>query len=88
MTTPNEEPEEAEDKTPRYQCPRCGKTDQINVSVVCYARLDQSDPSNLETEIDTSDQEWDDDSTMQCSACLYSGKMHDCAEAALSGSGK
>lgn len=44
------------------------------MTVLCWARLDQDDPDNIETDIDTSDQEWDDDSVMRCDACGHCAK--------------
>jgi hypothetical protein len=58
----------------RYCCPRCRGTDQLAVTVLCWARLDQHDPTNIETDIDTSDQEWDDNSMMRCGDCDHTGK--------------
>lgn len=52
----------------RYRCPKC-RSDRVEVTVQCWAELDQSDPDNLQTDIDTSDQEWDGDSSMRCRAC-------------------
>jgi hypothetical protein len=56
-------------KKPRYRCPLCGGVNQLDVTVRCWARLDQRDPDNLQTDVDTSDQEWNDDSSMRCGAC-------------------
>jgi hypothetical protein len=61
---------------PKYRCPRCGNTDRLDISVICWARLDQRNPDNLETDIDTSDQEWDGDSSIHCNACNHPGKVH------------
>jgi hypothetical protein len=65
---------EIEEEVPRYRCPSCGGVDTLNVVVKCWARIVQADPDNLETDIDTSDQEWDEDSMMQC-GCGYSAPV-------------
>jgi hypothetical protein len=59
----------------RYRCPRCRSEEELDVSVLCWAKLDQDNPDNLETDIDTSDQEWDEHSAMRCRSCDYAGKV-------------
>ena len=62
---------------PRYCCPQCGRSDGLDVVVTCWARLNQNDSNNLETDIDTSDQEWNEDSVMRCASCGRGGKVRD-----------
>jgi hypothetical protein len=70
---PAAEADDEEEDGPRYTCPNCGAVDQLDVVVQCWARINQTDPANLETDIDTSDQAWDEGSLMRCSACNHSG---------------
>jgi hypothetical protein len=56
-------------------CPKCGDTDQIDVSAFIWARVtrDGTDP-NLSKD---GDHEWGDDSPARCAACGHSGKVGD-----------
>ena len=61
-----------------WVCPGCGKNDRLQVSILTSANLTQDD-DNFETEVE-GDHEWDNDSTMWCTACGHTGTsgQYDC----------
>lgn len=57
-----------------YKCPDC-KSDEIEVSIIAWARLKQSE-GNLETDIDEAEDrthEWTAESMMRCQDCGHQG---------------
>jgi DNA-directed RNA polymerase subunit RPC12/RpoP len=56
---------------PKYRCPKC-RSRALRVVVKCWADVLQDD-RNLMTDIDPSNQEWDQDSPMSCCACSHRG---------------
>ena len=55
------------------RCPKCGSTDEIDVSAPIWARLtDDGTDSDL---AQNGGHEWDDDSPARCAACCHSGKV-------------
>jgi hypothetical protein len=57
------------------RCPKCGNSDQIEVSASIWARVtDDGTDTDLSKK---SSHEWDDDSPARCAACSHSGKVTD-----------
>jgi hypothetical protein len=55
------------------RCPKCGNSDEIDVSASIWARVtDQGTDPDLAKD---GSHEWDDDSPARCAACGHSGKM-------------
>ena len=55
------------------RCPKCGSTDEIDVSASIWARVthDGTDPNSSKD----GDHEWGDDSPARCAACGHFGKV-------------
>lgn len=64
-----------------YRCPKCGSTDDIDVTVQVWARIIQTEcDENVETDLDEAsdhDQEFDSDSATICRACGYGEKLQE-----------
>jgi hypothetical protein len=61
--------------TPKYKCPQCLSTDTLEVVVEVFAKINQSDADNIETDIDEAQDQshdWGDESSMICRVCSYS----------------
>lgn len=57
------------------RCPKCGNTDEIDVSARIWARLTEE---GTDTDLaKDGHHEWDDDSPARCAACSHSGKVTD-----------
>jgi hypothetical protein len=57
---------------PKYKCPQCLSTDTLEVVVEVFAKVNQSDTDNIETDIDEahdSSHDWDQLSVMLCTNC-------------------
>lgn len=60
-----------------YQCPSC-ESPVLEVVVTVFRAVIQDDDGNIQTDYARcSDEEWNDDSPMQCVACDYSGPALD-----------
>jgi hypothetical protein len=56
----------------QYQCPVCECETTLEVSVTCWAQLNQEDKDNIQTdttEADDGSHEWDQNSLMACKGC-------------------
>lgn len=57
------------------RCPKCGKTDEIDVSAPIWARVtEDGTDSDLSA---NGGHEWNDDSPARCAACCHSGKVRE-----------
>jgi len=64
-----------------YRCPKCGSTN-LDITVLTDARLlqDEYDEDYFETDLTEAkcgDQEWDENSHMQCRKCGHGGKTRE-----------
>lgn len=72
---PEIDAEEELDNCFDMKCPKCGKSDQIDVSAQVYVRLTRFGSSQDEAEC--GDTEWDNDSVATCQACAYVATVKD-----------
>jgi len=57
------------------RCPKCGSTDEIDISAPIWARVTDD---GTDTDLSKNDgHEWHDDSPARCAACGHSGKVGD-----------
>jgi len=67
-----------EQSVPEYKCPKCGKSDALDVQASIWVRLLQDDPDNLETDLDEAanhDQEWGGEDPMLCCHCGHRAQV-------------
>jgi len=54
-------------------CPKCGRTDQLDIAATVWVRLTPDGTDN--DAADDGDHEWDDDSVCRCAACGWAGTV-------------